>query len=130
MIVEMLDGHAAGQLRQAAEVIDVVVRQHEVIDLRDAGIGHCRLDAIGVAATGIAGVHQQCFSGGRHKQRRLAALRVDVIDGKRLGRPRLGVGGRRGKDEREQERKDGCCSHGGYSNPTKRSMIPIPLPTR
>ena len=48
MIVEMLDGHAAGQLRQAAEVIDVVVRQHEVIDLCDAGIGHRQLDAIGV----------------------------------------------------------------------------------
>ena len=56
VIDEVLDRDALGQLLQAADVVDVVMRQDQVIDVRDASLGQHRQDAIRVARVRVARV--------------------------------------------------------------------------
>ena len=70
----------AGELRHRAEVIAVVVRGDQVIDLRHAGVLHGGHDPVGVARRGraaVAGVDEQRLAGRRHEQRGVAALDVE-----------------------------------------------------
>ena len=50
VVEEFAIGNAFDQLRHAAYVIDMEVRDEHVIDARDAGVVHGRLNALGVAA--------------------------------------------------------------------------------
>ena len=47
----------------AADVIDVVMRRDQIVDLLDAGVVDRRHDAIEIAAAGIAGVDQERLTG-------------------------------------------------------------------
>ena len=85
VIEEMLDRDPLRQLLHAADVIDVVVREQQVVDLLEPELRHDRHDPIGVAAAGIAGIDQQRLAGRRHEQRGLAAFGVDDIDVERFG---------------------------------------------
>ena len=82
VIEELADGHALHQFGHAAHVVDVVVSHEQMIDLRDAGVAHGGLNAVGVAAIVIrpARIDQQRCAGGRNQQRRLAALDIDGVD--------------------------------------------------
>ena len=91
-------GTRAASAGNAADVIGVVVRDHEIVDAREAGLSNNGRNTVGVAAVEahVAGVHQQRFAGGRHDQRGLTAFDVDDMDVERLfwlrsrqlGRPR------------------------------------------
>ncbi len=80
VIVEPLDRHPLRELGKPADVIAVIVRQHEVIDLLHARVFERQHDAIGIAPSRIADVDEQRLTGRSHEQRCLAAFRVDVID--------------------------------------------------
>jgi hypothetical protein len=55
----MRDRDPFGDFLQPADVIDVVMRQHEVVDLLDAGLAEHLHDPPGIPLAGIAGVDQQ-----------------------------------------------------------------------
>ena len=82
VVEELADLDALDEFRHAANVIGMVVGDEHMIDVRDAGVFHCRLDAIGVAAVvaGPAGIDEQGRAGRRNEQRGLAAFDVDGID--------------------------------------------------
>ena len=58
-------GSLRRELRYATDVIAMVVRDDEIIDLLDAGASRCRHDAVGVAAleAGIARIHEHRLAG-------------------------------------------------------------------
>ena len=109
-LIALLDGravvdertyrHARRQRRHAADVIGVVVRDHQIVDAREAGLLHGGGDAVGVAIVEAdeAGVDQHRLAAWRHQQRRLPAFDVDEMDFERFGRlgpHRLGGRGER-----------------------------------
>ena len=63
-------------------MILVIVRDHQIVDLFDAGVVGGGDDAVGIAIVKavIAGIDQHGLTGGRNKQGRLAALHVDRVD--------------------------------------------------
>ena len=88
----------------AAHVIDVVVSHEQMIDLRDAGVAHGGLNAIGVPAIVIrpARIDQQRCARGRNQQRRLASFDIDGVDGEAAWmRPGHGCASGRAGDQRE-----------------------------
>ena len=99
--MKCLIGIALRELLQPADVIDVVVREHQIVDLLQPGVGDDRHDPIGVAVAGIPGVDQQRLPRRRHEQRRLPAFGVDDVDVERLG-----AGLRRWKRARQNEGED------------------------
>ena len=107
MVDEGADGQPAGELRHAAGMVLVKMRDQEVVDSFDAGVLGGRGDAIGVPAVvaGPTGVDQHGFAGGRHEQRGLAAFDVDEVYFKILG------GGEQGGAHGGQE-DDRECAHG------------------
>ena len=107
----VLDRDPVRELRQGAEVIAVVVREHEVVDLFQTRVLHRRHDPLRVAdgaGSAVTGVYQQGFAGRGHEQRRVAPFDVDDVDVERLGRPGLG-GGQGGGQNHEQEAE--CSAH-------------------
>ena len=78
--------HPRGQLLHAADVIRVVVRDHEIVDRADARLLHCRGNALGIAqrVRRPAGIHQHRLTRRRDDERRLAAFDVDEIQPQRL----------------------------------------------
>ena len=56
MIDELFDRHARRELGKAADMIRVIVRRDQMIDLRDAGVPGRGHDAIGVTDRGGADV--------------------------------------------------------------------------
>ena len=96
MIDEGADGQLAGELRHAAHVVLVEVRDQQVIDCLHAGVLGGRGDAVGVAAVvaGPAGIDQHGFAGGRHEERGLTAFDIDEVDLEILGGGEQGGAGR------------------------------------
>jgi hypothetical protein len=80
VVIESLDRNALRELGKPADVIAVIVRQHEMIDLPHTSILERQHDAIRVASAGIADVDEQRFPGWCHEECRLAAFGIDVID--------------------------------------------------
>jgi hypothetical protein len=61
VVDELLDGNPRRELGKAADVIAVVVRRNQVIDLREPGVLDGRHDAVGVADSGgarVPGINQ------------------------------------------------------------------------
>ena len=85
VIDERPDRNPLRQLLHAADVIDVIVRRDQVVDLRDTGVGEAAMMPIGVAPAGIAAVEQRRLPGRRHEEGRLPSLGVDDVDLQRLG---------------------------------------------
>ncbi len=69
------------QLRNSANMIAMVVRNQDIIDLREAGLMRGSQDPIGVAAfiSRPAGIDEQRLSRWTHHQSRLPAFHVDEI---------------------------------------------------
>ena len=63
-------------------MIGVEVGDEHLVDFRDAGIFHCGLDALGVAAVaaGPAGIDEQRSARGRDDKRGLSAFDVDGVN--------------------------------------------------
>src|SRR5690349_9957713 len=76
-------------------MIAMPVRHDEMIDLLNPGVFYSVHDAAGITygCAGIAGIDEQRFMRGRHKQNRVAALDIDHVDIQRLGCLRQGKGG-------------------------------------
>ena len=86
VIIEALNRHSLRELGKPADVIAVIVRQHEVVDLLHACIFEREHDAIGIASSRITDVDEQRLTRRSHEQGCLAALGIDVIDLQRFGR--------------------------------------------
>ncbi len=82
VIQEMLDGDQLGECRRAADMIAVVMRDHQVVDLLEPGFLGCAKDSLGVAVirSGIAGVDQQRLPFGSDDESGAAAFNVHPID--------------------------------------------------
>ena len=82
VIEKFADLDVLDEIRHAAHVIGMEVGDEHMVDLRDAGVFHRRLNALGVAAivAGPAGIDQQRSAGRRDEQRGLAAFDVDGVD--------------------------------------------------
>ena len=88
--------------RRAADVVAVVVRREQVVDVLQPGSLHHLGDPLGIAfgrRTGAAAVDQHRLTGRRDNQRGAAALDVDHIDAQRGGGVRLGQAQPRGDQE-------------------------------
>src|SRR5579859_5901933 len=85
VIDESSDFDAIDQLRHAANVVAMVVRDEHVVDLCQTGLVSSGEDSISIAAfvARPAGINQQRLSRRTYYQRGLAALYVDEIDLKR-----------------------------------------------
>jgi hypothetical protein len=106
VVNESTDLYVFDEIRYAAYVIGVVMRDQDVVDLRDARIFHCCLDAIDVAAivAGPAGIDEQRSTRRSHKQGGLAAFNVNRIDEKVFRRIFLRLGARlRSKQQQSAE---------------------------
>ena len=95
VIDEMRDWYALRELLQAADMIDVVVRGHQVVDLRHAGIGESRHDPVGVPATGAAGVHEHRLPARRARRAWTFRLRYRWSKSRAASVSRTDRGGRR-----------------------------------
>ena len=92
MIDERLDRDPLRKLLHPADMVDVVVRADQIIDLFHARVGDGRHDAIGITAARIPAVHEHRLARRRDPQRRLSAFGVDDVDlqGTGTGRRLLG----------------------------------------
>src|SRR4051794_38400890 len=86
MIDERANRDPLRELLHAADVIDVIVRGQEVVNLRQAGVGDGRHEAIRVASTRVAAVYEQRLPAWRDVERRLAPFCVDDVHDQRLRR--------------------------------------------
>ena len=105
------DRDPLGQLLEPADVVDVIVRREEIVQLGDAGVAQHRQDARQVALARVAAVDEQRLAGRRDEERRLAAFGVGDVDverlagfcrGRRLRRLRIGTCAE-GDGERRQQ---------------------------
>jgi hypothetical protein len=84
VVDEVRDRNALGELQHAADVIDVVVRRDQKVDLLQPRIVDRRHDPIAVAVAGIAAVDKQRLPGRRDPQCRLPPFGVDDVHLERL----------------------------------------------
>src|ERR1700739_38786 len=82
VIEELADLDMLNEIRHAAYMIGVEVGDEHLVDHRTAGVFHCRLNALGIAAivAGPAGIDQQRVTAWRDKQRGLAALDINGVN--------------------------------------------------
>ena len=100
LVVQGADRHQVRQLREAAEVIDVKVRDDDVIDaLQARDFRGDLMNALGIAAAGVAGVDEHRLAFGRDDERGAAALGVHPVNVERFVRE----AGARGHGEQERE---------------------------
>ena len=110
VVNERADRNAGRELRDAADVIAVVVRNQNVVDLGETGVFRGSDDAIRVTAVEAipSGVNQQRFSGRRDEQSGLSALDVDKLNEQRFCRLRgegeLAAGAKQRAERRECDR--------------------------
>ena len=82
-MIESGGRHALGQSRHPAEVIAVIVRRDQVVDLLQTRVADGRCNPIRVAngdGSAVPGVHQERLPRRRHEQRRVAPFHVDQVD--------------------------------------------------
>ena len=100
MVDELLDRDMGRKLRQTADMIVVVVRDNQVIDLLNAGVLDGRHDPSritnGTVST-VSSIDKHRFSGRRDKKDGIAALHVDYINVQRFRRFTLRNSKRGGK---------------------------------
>ena len=89
VVHDVFHRNAGNQQRHVAHVIDVVVGDHQVIDLFESGRLHRLGDPVRIAAVLArpAYVEQQGFPGGRDHQDGFSALHVDCVDVQGRGGP-------------------------------------------
>src|SRR5579862_42829 len=82
VIDEGSDLDTSDQLRNATNVVAMIVRDQDIVDLLDAGVVGGRHNAIRIAAFIIrpARIDQERLSGWTHNQSRLPTLYIDEID--------------------------------------------------
>jgi hypothetical protein len=81
VIDECAYGDAGHELRHAADVVGVKVREQHVVDPVNAGFLRSGNNAVGIAAIVFwpAGIDKQRFARGSDKERRLATFDIDEI---------------------------------------------------
>ena len=105
----MPDGDLSLQCRDISAVVDIEMRDQQVVDAAQTGgfdsfqnsIRGCRP----IVESGPADIDQQRLSGGRNEQDRLASFDIDGIDVE-------GTGGREDGDEKRQKQSYLEDSHG------------------
>ena len=103
IVMHLADGDERGEFRRAAEMIDVKVRGHEVIDLlQPRDLGRHLVDAARIALERIAGIDEDRFARRRHDERRAAAFHIHPVDVERAIREAGVCGG--GQQEGEADR--------------------------
>ncbi len=97
MIDERADLHQIGELPHPADVVAVVVRDQQIVDLFDAGGLGGALDAVGIAAleTSPACVDEQGLARWADNQRGLAAFDINEENLERPGDQRRQQGGQK-----------------------------------
>jgi hypothetical protein len=83
MVDERPDPHTRGELRHAAKMIAVPVSRNQVVDLGESCVldgGHDALRIPDSGCTGISGIDEHGFAGGRHEERGISALHVYDVD--------------------------------------------------
>jgi len=87
MIHKRADLHALRQLLDSADVIAVIVRDHQIVDALEVSQFRRRDDAAGISSIEPrpARIHQHRLPRRRDDQRRLAAFDIDGIDLQGLG---------------------------------------------
>ena len=127
MIDEGSDRDTFRQLDQVADVIDVIVRRDEVVDLFHARVGDGGHDPVQIPGSGEAGVDDRRLARGRDVEGRFSALDVDDPDLERLGVPGL-----RGEQRHTTKDDEQCCrealhpdlqSHEVFLRPVTRLII-------
>ncbi len=102
------------EFRHAAEMIAVIMRQDQMIDLGQTGITNGLHDAAGIAFRGkvadIAGVDQDRFAGRRDEQGPVSALDVHDINIQSVAGLRRDGGSRKQQGSKTNERAHGISS--------------------
>src|SRR5438067_823687 len=82
VVDEVADWNTRGKFNETAVMVSVPVRDHQMIDLSNAGGTRRRHDAISISrrADEISGIDQQRLPGRRHEQRRVATFDIDDVD--------------------------------------------------
>jgi len=109
VIDELADLDVLDQFRYAADMVDMVVRRKNVINMSDAGVFHRSLNACCTATVTIrpAGIHEQRTTGRRDDQRGLPALDVNRINEQALLSAGLRTAGRLRADEEQRQSTEG-----------------------
>ena len=107
VVKKLAHRNAPDQLRRAAHMVHMIVRNQQVIDARDARVFHGRLNAVCVAAvfSRPARVHQERISGRGNQQRGLPAFHVDRVNEQLLRRFGLRAGTWRSDQQQRQGRE-------------------------
>ena len=113
LVVERADGHEGSELRRAAEVVNVEVRDDDMVNaLQARDFGGELVDAPGVAPAGIAGVNEHGLALRRDDERGATAFRVHPVDVEGfVGLARASSGGGKEQHSNEKSRKEDV--HGG-----------------
>ena len=95
------NGQLGGKLRHAPDVISMVVRDHQVIDLLHARRFSRGDNAIGVTVVevAVARIHQHGFARWRNVQGGLAPFHIDGVDPEVVGR----------RQQRSESEKQNAC---------------------
>jgi hypothetical protein len=105
MIYKGADLHAVGELRHSADVVAVVMRDQNVIELLETGSLGSGHDSLGVPAIEArpSGIDQQRLPGRTNYKRRLSSLNVDRVNLERLTGSICGLYKRCEKQRRKQD---------------------------
>jgi hypothetical protein len=107
VVDEVTDGDPPRQRRHPAEVIAVVVRRDQMIDLRQARIRHGRGNPPRVpdgAGAAVPRVNEERFTGWRHEKSGVAPFHVDEVH---LQRADGALGGGNGREARRNRSSNG-----------------------
>ena len=111
MIHEIANREVGRHLGRAADVVEVVVRRDEVVDLLQTRVRRGGGDAPGVNGARMAGIDEHRLAGRRNQQRGGAAFDVDVVDVQRAAVLHGRVG--REGDAPDQEQPQPAGAHCG-----------------
>ena len=106
VVEELADLDALHEIRHAAHVVRMEVRDEHLVELGNAGIVHGGHDAVGIAAVVArpACIDEQRSAGGGDEQRGLAAFNIDGVDEQVLCSG-LRCGAERRREQRVRQRR-------------------------
>src|SRR5579871_6151716 len=132
MIDELLNGNTRRQLGETSDMIVVIVRDNQMINLPKAGIadrGHNPASIPDSTVATVPCINEDRFPGGCDKKHRISALHVDYINVQRVRTPSL-CNGNRCENNGDQQKPD-CWAHPSHPlSPILLSLELIPFCSR